>query len=301
MANVIDLEKLENLKPDSNGWVAACPLCRAEGRDRTGVHLKIYPDGAFGCVVNQKDRAHNAGILQLVGTESDGTLTHYSAPAQEPKLKIERFWDISILDKLIKDYSYFESRGISAATQMYFRMGVATTATMKGRVVIPIFNERKDKIIGFSGRLLQKHTQWHKEHGVPKWKHLNPSSEFIFCGDEKTIPNNSILITEGPADVLALYEAGIKNTLCLFGTTISSKQLAFLIKNNPKKIVVGLNNEPDNKNIGLEAAKKLEKTLLNYFNEEKVVIGLPEGEKDFNDLLEKDKNLLASYREKWLS
>lgn len=298
MANVIDLEKLENLVTTSTGWQARCPACSENNEDSHGKnHLGVQRDGKFNCLKYSGDKIHLARILQLVGTESDGTAEVYVAPP--PKIDVEKSWPVTILDKLIQDFSYFEKRGISAETQRRFRLGVALSGSLNGRVCVPIFDERKSKIIGFNARLIN-YSKWHKDNGIGKWKIVGNKKSFVLCGDEKTIPNNSILITEGPADVLALYEAGIKNTLCLFGTTISSKQLAFLIKNNPKKIVIGLNNEPNNKNIGFEAAKKLEKVLLNYFGEEKVVIGLPPM-KDFNDCLEKDKKILDEYREKWLS
>lgn len=300
--NVIDLDKLENLKSDGDGWIAACPLCRHEGRDKTGVHLKIYPTGAFGCVVAQKDKEHNAGILQLVGTEATGVLTHYTSSPQEPKIKVPSSWPLSILDKLIFDYSYFESRGISAETQKYFRMGFANSGQLNGRMVIPIFSPQKDKIIGFTGRMVN-YTKWHKENKIPKWKHLNPANQFVFTGDEKEIAKfRKILITEGPADVLSLYECGIKNTLCLFGTTISSKQLGFLIGANPEKIIIGLNNEIGSSNggVGNRAAIDLQKKLMNFFSSERIVIGLPT-HKDFNEDLMKDKKLIEDYKSQWLS
>jgi hypothetical protein len=299
MPNVIDLEKLENKAPQPDGsFICFCPACGEENRNlKSRNHLRVWPTLQFNCVVNTGDKQHNARILQLIGTESDGIVT-YSAP-REQKIEIEKSWPITILEKLIHDYSYFENRGISATTQQHFKLGVALSGSLNGRVCVPIFDEHKTKIIGFNARLIN-YSKWHKDNRVGKWKILGNKKSFIFCGDESFIrESRTILITEGPADILALYEAGIKNSLCLFGTIISSKQLAFLIKNNPKKIVIGLNNEESG--VGNKAALKLKDTLNKYFDEDKVVIGLPEGEKDFNDLLIRDKNLLASYREKWLS
>lgn len=297
--NVIDIEKLESKISQGDGsFICACPQCRSEGKDRSGNHLRVWPNLAFHCIIDGS-KEHNAGILQLVGTESDGT--HFvTTTIEEPKIKQPATWPLSILDKLIFDYSYFESRGISAETQKHFRMGLASSGQLNGRAILPILSPQKDKIIGFTGRLIN-YTKWHKENKIPKWKHLNPSSSFVLVGDEFSIrESRTILITEGPADILALYEAGTRNTICLFGTTISSKQLGFLIRNNPQKIVIGLNNEPDNKNIGQIAAEKLRKTLLNYFSEDRIAIRLPRS-KDFNqDLMDFGKSELDSYRKTWL-
>lgn len=134
---------------------------------------------------------------------------------------------------------------------------------------------------------------------------MGNKKNFVFTGCPSSIrESRTILITEGPADVLALYECGIKNTLCLFGTTISSKQLAFLIRINPSKIVIGLNNELNSSNggVGNQSAIKLQKVLLNYFSEERVIIALPRL-KDYNDwiLAENGKSELDSYRKMWLN
>lgn len=287
MAQILDLDKIEGLRRNGKDFIGRCPICALENRDRSKNHLSILSSGVYNCIA---DKEHNKGIYQLIGINSDGIIQ--DRPIEQPKIECNKTWPIELLDKLIPEYSYFEGRGISADTQRKFRMGVATTGQMAQRCVIPIISEDKRQVIGFTGRTLIKDAK-------PKWRHLGSKTNWILCGNEKTILNNTILITEGPADILALYEAGIQNTLCLFGTTISSKQLGFLIKNNPKKIVIGLNNEESK--IGNEAATKLQKVLMSYFNQEKIVIGLPEGAKDFNDLLEKDKKLIDEYRVKWLN
>ena len=46
---------------------AQCPACAEAGQDKTGEHLRIYPDGRFGCCVYPKDREHRKRIFALVG------------------------------------------------------------------------------------------------------------------------------------------------------------------------------------------------------------------------------------------
>jgi hypothetical protein len=45
--------------PTAEGYklVGPCPACRAIGRDNTGNHLVIYPDGRFGCAAHQSTEA----------------------------------------------------------------------------------------------------------------------------------------------------------------------------------------------------------------------------------------------------
>src|SRR5688572_12334123 len=64
----LDQSKLEKVRRFGNGSVQArCPACAEAGNDRTGNHLRIYPDGRFGCCVNPGDRQHRKRIFALAG------------------------------------------------------------------------------------------------------------------------------------------------------------------------------------------------------------------------------------------
>jgi DNA primase len=280
MSNVIDLDKLENKTSLGGGvFLAACPQCRAEGRDKTGNHLKIWPNGAFNCVIDNS-KQHNAGILQLVGTEGDGT-TFIPQVQEQPKIQIVKSWSLSILDKLIKDYSYFEGRGISAETQKHFKMGVALTGQLNQRVCCPILDRNGKQIVGFSARTLRKNCD-------PRWKILGSKKSFLYpvwLNENIIKDKREIIFVEGIGCVLTLWEQNIKNVMCLFGTNISSGIISFLIECSPNKIILALNNEESN--IGLNACKKLKKTLSQYFAEDKIEIRLPLA-KDFNEMSQEE-------------
>jgi hypothetical protein len=64
----LDLTKLEKLRELGNGGCQArCPACGETGQDRTGEHLRISPDGKFGCCVFPGDRKHRSRIFALAG------------------------------------------------------------------------------------------------------------------------------------------------------------------------------------------------------------------------------------------
>ncbi len=64
----LNVSKLEQVRELPGGIVQArCPACAEGGHDRTGVHLRIYPDGRFGCCVHPKDGEHRKRIFALVG------------------------------------------------------------------------------------------------------------------------------------------------------------------------------------------------------------------------------------------
>lgn len=285
--NVIDLNKLEGKTLQSDGsYICMCPACAEEGRNlQKKDHLRVWKTGQFNCIANNSDKAHNFRILQLVGTKSTGELnSNYLSPqSEQPKIEISESWPLSILGNLIKDYTYFESRGISMKTQSYFQMGVAGKGYFNGRVIIPIFDEKKTKIVGISGRLIDDKNEWHTENKTPKWKHKGSKlKEFLWPYEPEVIKksSNSIILVESPGDVLYLWEMGVRNTICLFGTTLSPKILGYLIRLNPSKILISTNNDRGhnvkNHSVGNNAAEKIKVKLMNYFNGEKLVIALPE-------------------------
>ena len=64
----LDLNKLEHLLELAGGAKQArCPACAESGQDRKGEHLRIYPDGRFGCCVYPKDHEHRKRIFALAG------------------------------------------------------------------------------------------------------------------------------------------------------------------------------------------------------------------------------------------
>lgn len=65
---MIDLTKLTNVVQRDGKVIARCPACASVGRDNTGNHLVIFPDGRFGCVCHPGDREHNRAIWRAVGS-----------------------------------------------------------------------------------------------------------------------------------------------------------------------------------------------------------------------------------------
>lgn len=72
----LDPAKLEKARELAGGIVQArCPACAEGGHDRSGEHLRIYPDGRFGCCVHPKDGEHRKRIFALAGLRKAGSFT----------------------------------------------------------------------------------------------------------------------------------------------------------------------------------------------------------------------------------
>lgn len=282
----IDISKLQFVKSTPDGWISQCPACFESGEDKTGHnHLSILRDGKYNCSKYSRDSVHNKRIYQLVGKNIDINSADYVAPKkEEPRVVMVKDWDISLLSSLIRNHDYWNKRNISSETCDFFRMGVAYKGQMNQRTILPIINKNNpNKIIGFSGRAL-------KDEIIPKWKHLGSKSDFLIPAiDEEIIKSKSVILVESPGCFLSLFDNGIKNTVCLFGISISGKVMAYLIKMNPERILIATNNELDSANggVGNRAASKIEKQLLQFFNENRIKIALPT-KKDFNLMTPED-------------
>jgi putative DNA primase/helicase len=68
----LDLARIENVKQRGKKHTARCPACAEEGRDKSGDHLVIQPDGRFGCAVHGgiEGHAHRRRIYELAGQAS---------------------------------------------------------------------------------------------------------------------------------------------------------------------------------------------------------------------------------------
>jgi hypothetical protein len=70
---MINISQLENVCRSQGKVIAACPACRAEGKDNQGNHLAVFNDGKYGCVKHPKDNEHNKKIYALVGQKRNRT------------------------------------------------------------------------------------------------------------------------------------------------------------------------------------------------------------------------------------
>ena len=211
--------------------------------------------------------------------------TSPSAEVKESKpfLKSQRILPKETLDNLVSIHDYWIERGISAKTLEIFQGGVMTAGRMKNRYTFPIFNSRKE-LVGLSGRDLVNKSS--SEFTRPKWKHLGDKSlwryplqvNYKILKEEK-----QVFLVESIGDMLSLWEAGVTNSVVTFGLDVSTSIVNLLLRLDPDKIFVSLNNDAANNNAGNAAAKKMERKLLKYFDISQVSVKLPT-KNDFGEM-----------------
>jgi hypothetical protein len=273
----LDLSKLQGVKRAQNGAITArCPACAEDGRDHTGDHLVVYPDGRYGCLTcpGAEGEDHRKRIWALAGDGSpDGAASGYVCQNVTPQIEIERTWPASVLDRLVKDHSYWVNRGVKESVIVAMRGGVATEFQMKGRYVFPIFNQNGE-IIGFAGRALDPKQEL-------RWKHLGKVSTWVWANLEEIAAQEEAFLVEGAGCRLALESRDITTSIPLWGVNLSPAVLAALIAANPKRIHVCTNNDQKH-DVGQRAAAKIKATLDKFFDEGVTTVDLPPA-KDFLD------------------
>jgi DNA primase len=153
---------------------------------------------------------------------------------------------------------------------------------MKNRYVFPIF-DIKNNIIGFSGRDITNLSKI-------KWKHLGEKNDFVyplFLNSQDIETQKEVILVESIGDMLSLYQAGIKNVLVTFGTSLSLGILNYLLKIDVKKINISLNNDSNKNNAGNIGAEKTYSRLKRYFDDKQLKIALPT-KKDFGEMNEEE-------------
>ena len=187
----------------------------------------------------------------------------------------ERFWLFDFLKS--KNYSeeFLSNSGIFFSKNKKISL-------FTNRIIFPIINVQQDTI-AFSGRKL-KESDWGGKYINSPETNIYKKGETLFgihTAAKEIRKNKEVILVEGNFDVLAFYQAGLRNVVAPLGTAFTEMQAKYLKRYTEKCIIVF-----DSDTAGIEATLKsaliLEKMgIANY------VIPLPKG-KDPSEILEKE-------------
>ena len=214
-------------------------------------------------------------ISKKVQTESSYTVY------KKPEIKQVKCYSSEVLDKLVKDHSFWKKRNISEETMNLFGGGILTEGRMKGRYVFPILN-KEQKLIGVAGRDILNRN----EKMCPKWKLVGDKINWRYplqVNSKILSESKEVIIVESIGDMLSLWEAGIKNVIVTFGLNLSVSILNTLLVLNPSKIYISFNNDELKNKAGNLASEKTKDKLLKHFDRHQIQIALPT-KKDFGEM-----------------
>ena len=178
-------------------------------------------------------------------------------PEREPS-KVDRE---VILETIQIPAEYYINRGYTTDILTKFDIGLCNKKNkpMSGRVVVPIYDEGYN-YIGCIGRSCYENMQ-------PKWLHSKGfrKSSYLYglnMAKEKILETATAVLVEGQGDVWRMHEAGVENTVGIFGASLSDDQLVLLEQSGALSLVI----LTDYDDAGHRAAEQIMKKCGRRFN-----------------------------------
>lgn len=192
---------------------------------------------------------------------------------------------------------YFKDRGFSDDVIKEFGCGGEwhrAGTYGEHRVIVPIYDPLEGFLIAFTCRLLDDSLI---ETWRPKWCHALNFAEMRKKSSERTDeerfhassvlfnlhrakqhmgPDKTIILVEGPVDVMRMWEAGIKNVVAILGTGFSKHHRTLLHRVGCRRVICVL----DSDEAGQKAKNGVEKMCRDYFEFRDIIL---EGGKDPGD------------------
>ena len=164
--------------------------------------------------------------------------------------------------------TYYLQRGYSIEVLDKYDVGTCKRPkkALYQRAVVPIYDESGESVLGFSGRSIHaecpKCNHYHdpekKCHFFPKWKHTKGFKKEnclynYWYAKRHVAKTGVIVVVESPGNVWRLEEAGIHNSVAIFGAHLSQNQKNIIDASGALSIVCLL----DNDEAGKKGAKRI--------------------------------------------
>ena len=173
---------------------------------------------------------------------------------------------------------YYVDRGFCPKILDKYDVG---TYQKKNRVAVPVYDDEYKHCVGFTGRTLHPHCDecdfWHPKSGkcpqttlekayAVKWKNSDGfnTGHYLYnywFAKEDIFRTGCVILVEGPSEVWRLAEAGIRNVVALFGTSLTDEQRVILERSGALSAVISL----DGDEAGREGASIIKTQLERQF------------------------------------
>jgi len=203
-----------------------------------------------------------------------------------------------VLSKLKPDSVYYPKRGISIDTINKYHISFcnAKDKPFYQRAFFPVLDETGRYVVGWSGRSIFEKCAKCGTHHPPemqcpdndhcrlytKWKHSQGfRSEHCLYNYWYAKPfiakTGSAIVCESPGNCWAFDAVGIRNSVCMFGLSLSNEQRKLLQRAGAVTVIFVL----DNDDAGRQAIERLKKEWVTYF---RLFFVTPEEANDIGDM-----------------
>lgn len=203
--------------------------------------------------VSRKEKEKNNFINAVRYISSDNTAQTEAVKTGITRATIKKTLDIPS--------KYFISRKFNPNILIKYDIGdcVSSGKEMSNRAVVPIYDMDHEFMIGCSGRAT--------DDSKPKWKHSTgfkaENCLYNFWYAKQHIKDTGIVIVvESPGNVWRLEEAGIHNSVAIFGSSLADKQKMILDISGAMTIVTIM----DSDEAGQKAASQIYNKCYRTYN-----------------------------------
>lgn len=177
---------------------------------------------------------------------------------QKSKTNLNPLTREKIRSKLLIPSNYYIERGYDKETLDIFDVGLCheQDKPMYNRVVVPIY-DKEYNYVGCVGRSTSEDIK-------PKWIHSKGFKKEHLYGYNiaKDYIKDSIFLLEGQGDVWRMYEAGYKNSVSMFGSSLTDEQLVILEESGILNLII----LTDSDEAGEKAVNQVKKKCGRRFN-----------------------------------
>lgn len=202
-----------------------------------------------------------------------------------PKDETPKISRSTIVKNLDIPSQYFLNRGFSRDILIKYDVGECSIPEkeMYQRAVVPVYDDSHSYMVGCSGRSLfgvcEKCKSYHNEDSscpkddylwqYSKWKHNKgfKTQEYLYnlwYAKDYIQQSKSVILVESPGNVWRLEEAGIHNSVALFGSVLQDKQKLLLDISGAMSIYMLMDNDDAGKKASEKIYDKCSKTYNVY-------------------------------------
>jgi DNA primase len=237
---------LKNLKKSGKNHVGSCPIHQGSNPRQFSVNLERNIFNCFGNCKSggnvldfvakmEKVSAREAALLlqnwfpQALSNKEDEKGRKKRSRKNPPLNKEKTIINPPLsfkLKSLKTEHPFFKEREIKRKAVMHFGLGFCTKGVMKGRVVIPIHDE-KEELVAYCGRAIDRKQE--ETDGKYRLPANFVKSAVVYNLNRQTKGESRLIVVESFFSIFRLYQYGILNTVALMGSHLSQDQANLIV------------------------------------------------------------------------
>lgn len=248
----------ETFKSSIIGFIRGCLSRRMCGWEKNGDTTVSFAEALdFAMKFSKKNlKDFNISKKQKEKNTFINTINYLNPSAKNPAKTIDRH---TVVKNLQIPSPYFLSRGFSKDILVKYDVGECLNPSkeMYNRAVVPIYDMEHKAVVGCSGRSINA--------TIPKWKHNDGfrAEEHLYnfwYAKEHIQTTKTAILVESPGNVWKLEEAGIHNSVAIFGSSLKDKQKMLLDISGAMNLITIMDNDDAGKSAEQHIYKKCNRT-----------------------------------------